>query len=545
MMKSLRGSLSFILFLIVAIFFLPSQSFAHAYIVKSNPSENEVLTTSPTKITIQFDEAIEQRFYSMKVTDQSGKRVDQKDAKISQENQAILEETLEPDLPNGTYLIQWKVVSSDGHPINGTIPFQIGKDAKHTKQVKESTSGYLPQPDMISLRGLLYISFSLFLGILFFTSFIVKSPNLESLRKRTKWLLTGSYIGLGISILLGLPLQIHIEAEVAWSKAFDPSFIMQILEYTTFGLIWMIQVILFLLLSITYFLYSYRQVKRKKVWELLSIVFVSGLILTKAFIGHSATGQNILLSITMDFFHLGAAALWLGSLIALVFFLTNYKEEKTFKWETIRRFSGWSILFVSILLLTGIYGSLLYVPTWNALFHTSYGQVLLVKAALFIVMLGFGAVHFLRGKRKKGSWGTSIWLEFFIGLVILVLAAILTNLPTALDAPGVFNQTAKTKEGYTVSLKIDPNVVGTNLFTVKLFENGKELTNIDQVTITLTCLDMDMGKTTIQLSKEDMRNKKQAKGVISMAGSWKAHVHGLTASLDEIDADFTFMTGNQ
>ena len=121
-----KNSFLLIVLLSLLLFAFPSFSFAHAYIIKSTPSENEILKHSPQKVSIQFDETIQPAFHSIQVYDSKGNQVDQKNGHIDPKNSSIIECGLNPNLPNGIYQIQWKVVSSDGHPVEGVIPFQIG-----------------------------------------------------------------------------------------------------------------------------------------------------------------------------------------------------------------------------------------------------------------------------------------------------------------------------------------------------------------------------------------------------------------------------------
>ena len=66
----------------------------------------------------------------------SGKQVPLKNDRINAQNHSILETQITEDLPNGLYSIQWKAVSADGHPVQGVIPFSIGKDRKSVKCLK-------------------------------------------------------------------------------------------------------------------------------------------------------------------------------------------------------------------------------------------------------------------------------------------------------------------------------------------------------------------------------------------------------------------------
>ena len=44
---------------------------------------------------------------------------------------------------NGLYSIQWKVISADGHPIQGVIPFRVGLAEAETDDIQVEEMGYV------------------------------------------------------------------------------------------------------------------------------------------------------------------------------------------------------------------------------------------------------------------------------------------------------------------------------------------------------------------------------------------------------------------
>jgi copper transport protein len=534
---------SWILLSIIIIFSLPTTSSAHAYVVKSTPTEDEVLEKPPTKISIQFDEEIQPAFHSLKVLNQSGQRVDKNNGHINKKNKAIIEGNLNSHLPDGTYTIQWNVISSDGHPVDGIIPFQIGASSSETHQVAATTttSGYTPHADMIAIRWLFYLSCSLYIGCIFFSLFVYASKTFF-LSEISKRLVRYAIQGMAISIILSLPLQTTIDAGVRWGNAINFSLLMETLKFTRFGCIWIIQmIILIVLYFITYFvLHS----KAKKQWAFAGLIGMLAIFVSKSFMGHASTLEYKTVGITVDFLHMAAASLWIGSLFPILF-LYRKGEDQSIYWSTIQRFSYWGVTFVTIIMITGIYESFKFIPTWSALCNTSYGQIIIAKCFLLLVMIGLAFFNFLRGKRKEKRLGPTVWFEFGIGVIVFILAAFLTNLPTGLATPGVIQQTTVSKDGYAIALNITPNIIGKNEFKVDISRNGKKVQNLEQVTLTLTSLEMDMGDTNIQFTKKDLTENKPITGVLSMAGRWKVHVHGLTKSLQEINGDFTVIAGSQ
>ena len=129
---------------------------------------------------------------------------------------------------------------------------------------------------------------------------------------------------------------------------------------------------------------------------ILSFVILASL----AVAGHSgAVVTNAgLLPIAGDMGHLIAAALWPGGLVPLLVSLVGqYRSAGTrmFIAEVVRRFSGLSMVVVGLLVATGLLNTYFIVGSLGALFTTDYGRLLLLKIALFILMLGLGALNLL------------------------------------------------------------------------------------------------------------------------------------------------------
>jgi copper transport protein len=162
-------------------------------------------------------------------------------------------------------------------------------------------------------------------------------------------------------------------------------------------------------------------------------------------------------------------------------------------------------------------------------------------------MLLIAAVNFIKGKRgtTKGI-GTTLKGELQIGLVILILSVVLTNLPTAMQSPGPFRNTNTVNHGEQVTLRATPNIIGVNLFEVTLKDQeGQPIKEVEQLHLTFTMLEMDMGKETVSLTKT-AEGKYEVKGMhFTMAGNWNVHVHVLTKSLESIDTDFKVLVGSQ
>ncbi|MEH7304878.1 copper resistance CopC/CopD family protein [Neobacillus drentensis] len=532
------------------LFLFPSISSAHAYIKKSTPLENETVEKAPAEVMIRFDETIQPAFNSIKVFDSNGKRVDQNDGRIDPKQPSILKSGLQNNLPNGSYRIKWKVVSSDGHPVEGVIPFQIGDEGVGSTSLHKETSGYIPKADLIVIRWLQYISNACYVGLLFFYMVVMPKRIREfaSIDKKFGKLISVSLTLLFLSILINLPLQATIESGFSWSEVFSFQLFENILTNTSFGRTWLIQIAILITLFLLTIIMGMSERLKRIIWW-ICFLLGSSLLLTKAVTSHAASQTNNLMSIAMDFLHLFAASIWIGSLIGFVGVLSirNNPNNNQDYLTMIKRFSKWGCILVLLLTFTGIYGSLLYIPNLSALVQTNYGQVLMYKISLFVLMILLAAVNFLKGKKgtAKGL-GASLKGELLIGLMVLILSVVLTNLPTAIQSPGPFKETKIVNKGVQVTLRATPNIVGVNLFEVTLKDkSGKPIKDIEQLHLTFTMLEMDMGKETVSLTKT-ADGKYTVKGLhFSMAGDWNVHVHALTKALESIDSDFNVLVGSQ
>lgn len=583
---SSRWMLPLLLIGIFSVFCYSGLASAHATVTSSSPAANEILASPPEEVSITFNESIEQAFYSIIITGPDGRRADQGDAAIDSEHPNRLVASLKNNLPNGIYSMKWKAVSSDGHAISGTIPFGIGAEGSgYAVHTPAGDDNVLPRAGLLIIRWLFYIGLSLCIGTIFFRLLLLPAGartlrGSSSLEQRSLLLL---YLGLActvVGVLFSLPQQTASDAGVSWLQAWDLDLLQETLRFTSFGQIWTWQVIQVMLLAVFIMGLCYtisgteqdephdnvmklmekdpskasdraisRFIGQEHLWSWLVLIACIGLMVAKAFIGHAATTSHKLMAISADFIHLLTAAIWLGGILAIAFLLPAVRRHteqsdslRPLYWGTIRRFSLLASLCVLLLLLTGVYGSLLHIPTLHALWNTPYGLVLLAKFALMLLMLAFALSAFLRGRKRSRPLGRGVWYEFCLGAVVLVLAAVLGNLPSASSSPGPAVLQTTTEDGYRITLKVSPNRLGENHFSLEVQDaSGTKLNNIEQATLSLTSREMDMGVIQIEMPGS---SPLEADEMITMGGEWNIRIHILLSTLDSIDHDFILQSGN-
>ena len=139
---------------------LPAAAWAHAALLHTTPDASAEVNTPPPQVTLTYSEAVEPRFAIVSVTDAAGHAVTAAPPQRDAANPDTLDVPLR-HLPEGWYLVYWRVISVDGHPVRGAFTFAVGPNAGPAPQfVIPSISrdrghaaagraplGRLPEPD--------------------------------------------------------------------------------------------------------------------------------------------------------------------------------------------------------------------------------------------------------------------------------------------------------------------------------------------------------------------------------------------------------------
>ena len=93
---------------------------AHSVLVSTTPEQDSTVSTSPESVEIVFNEEISGEFASLTVMS-DGENVAEGDPEV--EGDAISVKV--PELEDGTYTVGYRVVSADGHPVQGSWEFTV------------------------------------------------------------------------------------------------------------------------------------------------------------------------------------------------------------------------------------------------------------------------------------------------------------------------------------------------------------------------------------------------------------------------------------
>lgn len=116
---------------------LGSPAAAHDVLLDSSPGNGEQLVEAPQTVSLSFSADVLPVGAAIMVVDQSGHDWVAEEPSVTGPAVTAM---LDGPIPESGYEIRWRVVSSDGHPISGLIPFTVG-DARPFTRTPPPTSG--------------------------------------------------------------------------------------------------------------------------------------------------------------------------------------------------------------------------------------------------------------------------------------------------------------------------------------------------------------------------------------------------------------------
>jgi copper resistance protein D len=211
------------------------------------------------------------------------------------------------------------------------------------------------------------------------------------------------WISLAVTVISGaawLVLQAERMSELSLGQVLQRGAVWTVLSETDFGYAWTTRLALAGLLAAMLPRLGPSPWTRSRRLSAAGIVVSAGLIGTLAWAGHGAAGSDTegAVHLAADVLHLIAAAAWGGGLIPLALLLHAARRDPgeasaEIARTAVLRFSPLGILSVGTLVATGAVNTWVLAGSVPALVDTDYGRLLLVKVALFLIMLSFGAIN--------------------------------------------------------------------------------------------------------------------------------------------------------
>jgi copper transport protein len=444
-----------------------SPASAHAALVATDPANGTIVPDAPNKITLTFSESVQLVSGKIQVLGPDDKRADAGEPKQDGDSVTI---PLRSGGGRGTYLVSYRVISADSHPVGGTITYSVGAPSTtptatvNDTKVDPVVRGLIPIGKYLGYVGLvLLVGPVLVLALLW--------PHRLSRRGPAKLVYTG--IGL---ILLSTLWALWLQAPYALGVGVFGVKVGDIRDVlgSTFGAVMLVRLGVILAAAVLL-----RPMLRgdggesKADLALLGVLGVAALA-TWPLTGHPTASPVAGVSVVVDAIHLASMSVWLGGLVMLVAFLLPRANERELG-AILPIWSRWAATAVSALILAGVVQALIEVASFKGLVDSTYGILILTKVGLAALVVAVAAYSRRLVRSKTAEAGPRalrrpVYLELAITAVVLGVTATLVQISPPRTAEAAEQATtttttvSQTLKDSTMSLQVDifPASVGNN-----------------------------------------------------------------------------------
>ncbi|WP_410672071.1 copper resistance CopC/CopD family protein [Amycolatopsis sp. cmx-4-68] len=417
---------------------------AHVEIVSSTPGDGARLSAAPSLVSVTLSENIGIQPGSVKVVDLAGTEVDAGPVFQPGDVPEQVAVRLKPDLPDGSYLVEYAFVSADSHPVRGTFAFVVGGGPLVTSAgAVSAATGTNPAVDAVStvVRWLAYVGVVLLGGLAFV---LLCRPGSGAADHRARRLLGWGAGLVAATTVAALVLQGPYAAGRDLEAVFDTRLLADTLR-VAYGKLLLLRLaaVAALALLLPRLLRPGLPERLRSRYENLAMVTGFLVLLTFSATGHPVTDPIMFVSISADLVHFGAIAVWAGGLaqLALCLFRPVPGEDPA---PVAARFSRLAAGAVTAIALSGAVLALRIMPSLATLWTTRFGLLVLLKIAGFAALLAVAsrsrrAVRRALGGPTEGTTKTvttdlrrlrqAVAVEVLLSVVVLALAALLTVTP--------------------------------------------------------------------------------------------------------------------
>jgi copper transport protein len=369
-------------------------AFAHAVLLQTSPTAGQVLLESPREVSLRFDEPVEASLGAVRLYDSRGRRIDT--GATTKPSAQVVAVPVRTKLPGGAYVVTWRVISADSHPVQGSFTFQVGTGANATAPAVQALAGNLLSKTGGSkavgvvygvARWLVFTALALLIGTVAFVVLIWTS-GVRS--RRVRLLIWTGWTALVVATLASLLLEGPYGAGLGLSAAWKPSVIGDVLD-THFGHVLVVR--LLLLIVVFPLLRALLRAPddptpraRSPRWRAMAGILAVGVVLTVSLAGHADVDSFVPLALVTDWLHLSAMSLWVGGLVVLAVAALAQCDLDELD-NIVPRFSRVALTCVCALIVTGAYQTWRQVGGLEAFKRTDFGQLLTIKLAIFAVLL--------------------------------------------------------------------------------------------------------------------------------------------------------------
>ncbi|WP_134738430.1 copper resistance protein CopC [Nocardioides sp. 503] len=542
-----RGATTLLVALLVALTLLAgaAPASAHATLVSSDPTEGEVLTETPDAVTFTFDEPVSLTAEAVQVFDATGEDVESE----SSTRDAVITTDLPDQLADGTYVVTWRVVSSDGHPITGSLTFSIGAPSETVvpPDLSEASEAGV-KSDLGIAQAVQYVGLLLAAGLVVFLCWLA-GGGLPSRPHRTVRTLLRAAAALTV---LASAVSVPLAGAYQQGLPFGDSLSREAVDLDLVG-----DDVLVLLLQVVGLGVALAVLRGASPGPRERVAATAGAavaVWSPAVVGHTRAFEPVPLLVVTDVVHLSAGAVWLGGLAGVALALPALAARPR---EVAALVSRFSTVAAGVLVLVAATGSLMawrILGSWGGLVDTRYGQLLLVKVgivALVLLLAAYNRFRLLPHVRSSPGHQHALALAREVRTTVLAEAGLLVTLllvtgflvnqspreETSAAAPAPSRVVTGSLGEAKVLATLDPATRGQNTLTLQLQDlAGEPLDGIDAPEVAVRTDGVDLGQVPVVPTASGTY---VADVVFPSSGTWEVQV---SLREDEFDNPVTTLT---
>jgi copper transport protein len=521
----------------------PALAAAHAVLLGSSPEPKASVDAAPSEIVLEFNENVGPVF--LKVLDHTGQEVGGPGEIVLDGNKLRL--PLSTPLDDGTYIVTYRVISADTHPVGGSFLFAVGGPVAAldpASMAAPAKSGWWVA--VAANRFVHYAAVLLALGSALVLLWLRVPAPADDATFRQGYL--ASLVAIAAYLLAiafgGAEMVSGGAAAFLSPKAWAMGVKSTLLPSAVLGVP-----------GAALLAWAFRQHRLGgPLWAGGALVLLSFLVT-----GHAATAPPVWLMATNVALHLVCGAFWFAALLPLT--VAVRRLDGPASGALLVQFSTRAAWTVALLFVSGLIVSIVQVRSWDQLFGTDYGLRLALKIGLFLVLLALAAANkvaftpaVVRGdasgvRRLRGS----MRVEYGLMLAIVLAAASLTVVtpPRALLAQGAGAaqgaamgavggegvRASATAGGYTVDVEVTPGRTGENMIMLTWKDAGGKPVAMQSSRVTLSLPSASIEGVQVDGDPMDGGMWHLMTDAMIVPGEWQMRIEAFVDDFDKVVAE--------
>lgn len=538
----------------------PRSASAHAELIETEPASGAHLNAAPGSVTLTFNESVQIVDGGMQLFGDDGAST----LLEPTSRDAVVTIPLPPDLDDGNWLVTWRVISADGHPISGVVQFSVGAATGADLSAEVAPSSHR---DVETATGI--VQGIAYLAILLGTGFLLVGQWIGEPQRRADAIVLAIAGPLAILAQLALiplafvrqtarPLSDAVQGH-SWNLGTDnPQAVAWYLTLIGFA-------VLVPVLGLP------RLPGRFVALGGALVVMESAPV-----VGHTRSVDPRWLMVSSDLLHVLAAAMWSGGLLAVVLTIRRAYRGRSagsasMAADIVSRFSTVAAWIVALVAVAGVLMAWRILGAWEPLFHTTWGGLLLVKLGLALVPIALAAWNRYRlvprvrsAPDDRIAWfalGKSVVAELIVIVAIIgvtgflvmksprletSVAPVATPSATVPATPGTtpFASTVPLGDG-RVDLTLTPAQRGSNRVTLTFTDaDGNPITLVDDPVLRIALEEQNIGPLEFPLTATSEPGVYEGTIDIPANGKWTFSVNARISEFEAPGATWQVMIPN-